>query len=138
MKEEMGLDVRRSRFVWRGYLYPLNFVVFEDRQKLGYFNCDSYQIGLHKKLMYLAKDEVIENILIALESRYLKLKNGQFQALKTEYLSRLFRFQNTHYFSDGYQQFEGRIIGVSNSGLLQIEAFDQVKTYDFKEISFII
>ncbi len=63
MKEEMGLDVRRSRFVWRGYLYPLHFVVFEDPQKLGQFNASAYQIGLHKKLMYLAKDEVIENIL---------------------------------------------------------------------------
>lgn len=63
MKEEMGLDVRRSRFFWRGYLYPLHFVIFEDPNKLGYFNSHAYQIGLHKKLMYLAKDEVIENIL---------------------------------------------------------------------------
>lgn len=63
MTQEMGLEVRRTRFVWRGFLYPLHFVIFEDPKKLGYFNADSYQIGLHKKLMYLAKDEVIDNIL---------------------------------------------------------------------------
>lgn len=63
MKDDMGLEVRRSRFVWRGFLYPLHFVVFEDPSKLGFFHAGSYQIGLHKKLMYLAKDEVIENIL---------------------------------------------------------------------------
>ncbi len=63
MKNEMGLDVRKSRFVWRGFLYPLHFVVFEDPKNLGYFHSGSYQIGLHKKLMYLAKDDVIENIL---------------------------------------------------------------------------
>ena len=63
MKDEMGLTVRRSRFVWRGYLYPLHFVVFEDPKKLGYFDCTNYQIGLHKKLMFLAKDEVIKDIL---------------------------------------------------------------------------
>lgn len=63
MKSEMGLDVRKSRFLWRGYLYPLHFVCFEDPKKLGYFQASSYQLGLHKKLMYLAKDEVLKNIL---------------------------------------------------------------------------
>lgn len=63
MTDEMGLSVRRSRFVWRGYLYPLHFVVFEDPKKLGFFDCSNYQIGLHKKLMFLAKDEVIKDIL---------------------------------------------------------------------------
>lgn len=63
MTDEMGLSVKRSRFQWRGYLYPLHFVVFEDPKKLGYFDSSNYQIGLHKKLMYLAKDEVIKDIL---------------------------------------------------------------------------
>jgi hypothetical protein len=63
MIDEMGLDVRKSRFLWRGYLYPLHFVCFEDPKKLGYFQATSYQLGLHKKLMYLAKDEVLANIL---------------------------------------------------------------------------
>ncbi|MCR9204042.1 MAG: DUF2786 domain-containing protein [Halobacteriovoraceae bacterium] len=63
MKDEMGLSVRRSRFVWRGYLYPLHFVVFDDPKKLGYFDCNNFQIGLHKKLMFLAKDDVIKDIL---------------------------------------------------------------------------
>lgn len=63
MQDEMGLSVRRSRFLWRGYTYPLHFVCFEDPKKLGYFNCQNFQLGLNKKLMFLAKDEVIKNIL---------------------------------------------------------------------------
>lgn len=63
MKNEMGLDVRKSRFLWRGYLYPLHFVCFEDPKKLGHFQASSYQLGLHKKLMFLAKDEVLKNII---------------------------------------------------------------------------
>lgn len=63
MKSEMGLDVRKSRFLWRGYLYPLHFVCFEDPKKLGYFQASNYQLGLHKKLMFLAKDEVLKNII---------------------------------------------------------------------------
>lgn len=63
MTEEMGLDLRKSRFLWRGYLYPLHFVCFEDPTRLGHFQASSYQIGLNKKLMYLAKDEVLKNII---------------------------------------------------------------------------
>ena len=63
LNNEMGLEFKTTRFKWRGYLYPLHFVVFEDPKKLGYFNSHNYQLGLHKKLMYLAKDEVIENII---------------------------------------------------------------------------
>lgn len=63
MRDEMGLSLRRSRFLWQGYLYPLNFVVFEDPNKLGYYDHRAFQIGIHKKLMYLAKDEVLKNII---------------------------------------------------------------------------
>lgn len=59
----MGLSVKRSRFTWSGYTYPLHFVVFEDPKKLGYFNCFNYQIGIHKKLMYIAKEGVLKDVL---------------------------------------------------------------------------
>jgi hypothetical protein len=61
--EEMQLNIRRSRIEFNGMLYPLNFVVFEDNQKLGYFDSQFYQVGLNKKLMYSAKNPVLKNIL---------------------------------------------------------------------------
>jgi hypothetical protein len=63
MAQEMGLRFKTSRFEYNGYNYPLHFVVFDDPNKLGYFDCSNYQIGLHKNLMLIAKDQVIDNIL---------------------------------------------------------------------------
>lgn len=63
MSAEMGLDVQKSRILYKGILYPLNIVVFEDNSRLGYFDSRSYELGLSKKLMYLANSEVLKNIL---------------------------------------------------------------------------
>ncbi len=63
MIEEMGIQYNKTRFQWRGYYYPLHFVLFEDPNKLGYFSTSNFQLGLHKKLMYLAHNEVLSNII---------------------------------------------------------------------------
>jgi hypothetical protein len=63
VNNEMGLKMERSRIYSKGILYPLTIVVFEDHSRLGYFDSRSFELGLSKKLMYLAKDEVIKNIL---------------------------------------------------------------------------
>lgn len=63
LKNEMGFSVKRSRFLFNGYLYPFSIVAFESPDKLGYFNHDNFQIGINKNLVYLAKPEVIKNIL---------------------------------------------------------------------------
>lgn len=60
---EMKLKMDRSRIQYKRILYPLNIVVFEDNTRLGYFDSRNYELGLSKKLMYLAQDEVIKNIL---------------------------------------------------------------------------
>jgi hypothetical protein len=60
---EMKLKMERSRIYYKGILYPLNIVVFEDNSRLGYFDSRSYELGLSKKLMYQAKDEVLKNII---------------------------------------------------------------------------
>ena len=59
----MGIEVKRSRFLYNGYLYPFSIVTFESPKQLGYFNSESYQIGINKNLVYLAKPEVLKNIL---------------------------------------------------------------------------
>lgn len=63
MNTEMGMAFNKTRFLWRGYYYPLHFVLFDDPKKLGYFSPENFQLGLHKKLMYLAHDEVLKNII---------------------------------------------------------------------------
>ena len=63
LANEMGFSVKRSRFLFKGYLYPFSLVAFESPDKLGYFNTDNFQIGINKNLVYLAKPEVLKNIL---------------------------------------------------------------------------
>jgi len=63
LKEEMSLDVQKSRVLYNKILYPLNIIVFEDQSRLGYFDTRTYELGLSKKLMYLAYEEVLCNII---------------------------------------------------------------------------
>lgn len=58
----LSIEVRRSRFLYRGYLYPITVVVFEGKE-FGHFNAPYFQIGLNKKLIYSAKDSVLRDIL---------------------------------------------------------------------------
>ena len=60
---EMGLKMEKSRVLYGRYYYPLNIVVFEDNSRLGYFDGRTYELGLSKKLMYLAKDHVLKNVI---------------------------------------------------------------------------
>ncbi|MDD4973303.1 MAG: DUF2786 domain-containing protein [Bacteriovorax sp.] len=60
---EMKLKMERSRIYYKGILYPLTIVVFEDNSRLGYFDSRSYELGLSKKLMYQAFDSVLKNII---------------------------------------------------------------------------
>lgn len=63
LNQEMGVLYKRSRVHYGGYSYPLKFVVFEEKNRLGYFDPSHFQIGLNKRLMYLSKTPVIYNIL---------------------------------------------------------------------------
>ncbi len=61
--KEMGVEPRRTRFLYKKYTYPLSIVVFERKNLLGYFDPDSYQIGIHKSLMYTAKQSVLRDLI---------------------------------------------------------------------------
>ncbi len=58
----LGIKVQRSRFEFNKYLYPIHVVVFEGSE-WGHFNAPYMQIGLNRKLIYLAKDSVVRDIL---------------------------------------------------------------------------
>lgn len=60
---EMKLKMDRSRILYKQTFYPLNIVVFEDHSRLGYFDFRTYELGLSKKLMYLAHDRVLKNVI---------------------------------------------------------------------------
>lgn len=60
--EKAGVEVRTSRFLFNKFLYPIQVVVFEGKE-WGHFNAPYLQIGLNRKLIYLAKDSVVRDIL---------------------------------------------------------------------------
>ena len=51
LKNEMGFEVRSKRFVFQNYLYPIQIVCFEHEKRLGYFDPELHEIGIHRDLM---------------------------------------------------------------------------------------
>lgn len=60
---EMHLTMDKSRIRIKNTFYPLSIVVFEDQQKLGYFDSRFFELGISKKLMYQANTRVLKNII---------------------------------------------------------------------------
>lgn len=64
LREEFGVKVGRSRFETRdGWTWPIRLVAIDDAERLGYFDADNCTIAVHKRLMYSAKDRVIQDLL---------------------------------------------------------------------------
>lgn len=63
LHHECQLEVHRDRFTYKGVRIPLQIVVFEHPRELGFCDPASYCIGLHRRLMFEAKTEVLKNIL---------------------------------------------------------------------------
>ena len=83
-------------------------------------------------------ETVLEKLIICLEKNYLALQNGQYETLKTRYLSTLFRYEETHYFEQNGHRFLGKITGISETGQLALEIEEETQYFDFKEITFVI
>lgn len=80
--------------------------------------------------------EVLESLCLAVEKRYLQLKKGKTDVIKSDYLNRLLGYQASRVFHDG-EAFNGKIIDVEDNGRLVLESLDGIRYYDFKEVRFI-
>jgi len=78
-----------------------------------------------------------ESLLMNFERRYLQLKNNLSKQLHEEYLTKLYRLNEKHFFSTFDETFLGVIQSVNEQGKILIEDNSGVKAYDFKEVSFI-
>ncbi len=82
---------------------------------------------------------IVEQLAKAIEQRYLQLKTGNFKGLHDEYLSKLYRFNDEYLFQyPNGAFFRGTIIGVTATGRLEILTTEGVKTFDIKEVKFVI
>ncbi|MCZ4693148.1 biotin--[acetyl-CoA-carboxylase] ligase [Ancylomarina euxinus] len=86
---------------------------------------------------YDLEKELIK-LLASIENRYFQLLNGKGYELKDDYLKAMFWMKEEHTFKDEEGQFKGQIVGISEFGQLLIQDEEKVvRTYNFKEVSFI-
>ncbi len=100
-------------------------------------NANSLRLITGQPFEYTLPD-LLSQLLEHIENRYLQLKNGKVQSLKSDYLGILFRFNTTSFFKDEKGEFEGKIIDIDEFGRLIVETNFENKIYNFKEIQFLL
>lgn len=80
--------------------------------------------------------EIFMQLFIQLDFYLDLLLNKQYAILKTAYYSLLYQRGVLATYEDENGIFEGEIIGINGSGLLQIKSQDKLLTYNFKEVKF--
>lgn len=81
----------------------------------------------------------IKDLSENLDRRYKQLLYGDREELHNEYIRRLFRFDEFHWYHGETGKFEGKITDVSSSGLLKIIMKNgQTLDFQFREIDFIL
>lgn len=64
LREDFRVPIGRSRFrTADGWSWPILLVAIDDPKRLGYFDASDLTIGIHKRLMYSAKDRVLKDLL---------------------------------------------------------------------------
>ncbi len=81
--------------------------------------------------------QLLAEICSHIEHGYLKLRRGNYPDLKSRYLANLYNFNIPAVYKHQGVQFEGRIIDVTDEGLLLVQQNDNVTKYNFKEIQYI-
>ena len=77
-------------------------------------------------------------LLSDLDSRYRQLIYGDRESLKGEYVSHLYRLKEWNRYRCAEKDFEGRLTGISDSGMLRIEDRNgSLMEYRFKEIDYV-
>jgi BirA family transcriptional regulator, biotin operon repressor / biotin---[acetyl-CoA-carboxylase] ligase len=83
------------------------------------------------------KAKVFEDLMTALDERYLRLRQRDFQKLKADYISVLFWRGEEHEFESQGKSFLGVIEGVDEVGRLLVQAGGGTQRFDFKAIKFL-
>jgi len=74
-----------------------------------------------------------------LDKRYKELISGNLAGLKKEYISKLYRLNESARFSDKREIFTGKITDIGDYGSLRIEtAGNMIREFAFKEVEFIL
>lgn len=84
------------------------------------------------------RGQALENLCSFLEQWYLTLRSGQWDLIESHYISRLYRWQQIHWYQKpGGQPFAGTIVGLTEAGKLMLDTADGIQTFGMKEIAFL-
>ncbi len=81
--------------------------------------------------------EIYQYLSMGVEEAYIQFTNEAFHKIDEIYHEKLLRRAKWALYESAGEKFEGKIIGVNEQGLLEIEKEFTVESYDLKEISFI-
>lgn len=81
---------------------------------------------------------VLQTLLNQVEQQYLRLRSGQYESLRQEYLSHLLGKDEKLSFSDSAGSFSGIIRNVDDTGRIHIEADGIMRHYYHKEVSMLM
>lgn len=82
-------------------------------------------------------DALLAELCKALEVRYLQLKSAKFAALHQDYLKALYKLEVPATFRLQGESREGKIIGISPEGELEVDFDGDIQAFGFKEIAFV-
>ncbi len=83
-------------------------------------------------------EDLLNQYLIILQNYISRLRQQEYQHLKDLYMKHLYMKDTPAMFKSNNQVFMGKILGVCESGKLQLELEDEsIKTFGIKEISFL-
>jgi BirA family transcriptional regulator, biotin operon repressor / biotin---[acetyl-CoA-carboxylase] ligase len=83
-------------------------------------------------------EQILSEVLEAIDDYYHQLKSGDFAAIDMDYLSALYRLNEIHGFNSENQEFQGEIMGVNEIGQLQIrKSTGELCEFHFKEVEFL-
>jgi len=81
----------------------------------------------------------LEILLECIDARYELLKSGESEELRNSYMDALYRRNGYHSYQEGDEIFNAKILDVNDMGQLVLERRGGIqKTYNFKEVSFVI
>ncbi|UEG53929.1 biotin--[acetyl-CoA-carboxylase] ligase [Mucilaginibacter daejeonensis] len=81
--------------------------------------------------------EILAQLCVNIDHWYDELKQGATEIIQRSYLDTLYRFNISGRFKAQDIIFEGRIVGVTPQGLLQVQQAEGTREYDLKQIQFI-
>lgn len=124
---ESSLSGAHVQFVIAGIGLNMNQKVFQ--------NPRATSLKLETGIEFNLNAELNE-LLLALETRYLRFREGSVATIRDDYHQNLYRLGEKHQFVVGRETFNGTIEGIDESGRLLVRTAKYSRKFDLKEISF--